>query len=65
MSDYLKFELDISYYNYKKLGKFMFFKYHNIFPDELRHPHSKEVGHDHTHEDRSSKDSSGSSLNDN
>ena len=42
----------------------MFFTIHNFFQDASTHHHSKESEHDHTHEQRSSGDSSGSSLND-
>ena len=42
----------------------MLFNHHNFSQDAATHPHSKESGHDHTHEQRSSGDSSGSSLND-
>ena len=42
----------------------MLFNHHNFSQDAATHPHSKESGHDHTHEQRSSGDSSGSSLSD-
>ena len=41
----------------------MLFNHHNFSQDAATHPHSKESGHDHTHEQRSSGDISGSSLN--
>ena len=42
----------------------MFSNYRNFSKDAPTHHHSKESGHDHTHEQRSSGDSSGSFLND-